>query len=444
MRNTRKNLATRIVPILIAVPLLIYAYASGPDPRHTGAPGDQTCTACHLGSPLNPTANGLRIDAGGTTYTPGETKRIQVVFNVQSAVYGFQATVRPVSNLANGQAGALQPISGDSTVFVQCENGRPTPCPANAPVQFIEHNRPRAQGTFQFDWVAPATDIGPVRIYAAGNSANGNGQNTGDRIYTATLELTPAAAQQKPAISQNGVLDVWTGRPLVTSGTWLTIYGTLLSTATREWAGSDFTNNQGPTSLDGVGVNIGGKPAIMRYVSPGQLNVQAPMDLPASGPVNVEVVNAAGTSSAQTVTVSKTAPVLLTSTLFNVGGRQYAAALYPDFVTYVGREGLVPGVVSRPAKPGDTIILLGIGFGSTNPAIPAGQIVTQLAPISSSLRILFGQTQADVAYAGLAPNFVGLYQFNVVVPNVDNGDVQLNVELDGQRVDQTLYLTVQR
>jgi hypothetical protein len=45
--------------------------------------------------------------------------------------------------------------------------------------------------TFSFDWVAPSTNIGNVTFYYAGNAANGNGTNSGDRIYTGSQEVTP-------------------------------------------------------------------------------------------------------------------------------------------------------------------------------------------------------------------------------------------------------------
>ena len=49
-----------------------------------------------------------------------------------------------------------------------------------------------------------------------------------------------------------------------------------------------------------------------------------------------------------------------------------------------------------------------------------------------------------MAYKGLAPNYVGLYQFNVVVPNVASSDsVRLVFTLAGQDVSQTLFLPVQ-
>jgi uncharacterized protein (TIGR03437 family) len=60
------------------------------------------------------------------------------------------------------------------------------------------------------------------------------------------------------------------------------------------------------------------------------------------------------------------------------------------------------------------------------------------------LAIRFGQTPAATTFAGLAPGFVGLYQFNFVVPDVPDGDVQINVSVNGVPLSQTLFLTVRR
>jgi uncharacterized protein (TIGR03437 family) len=47
-------------------------------------------------------------------------------------------------------------------------------------------------------------------------------------------------------------------------------------------------------------------------------------------------------------------------------------------------------------------------------------------------------------YAGLAPGIVGLYQFNVVVPNVaPSNTVPVSVSLKGNVSTQTLYTAVQ-
>jgi uncharacterized protein (TIGR03437 family) len=56
----------------------------------------------------------------------------------------------------------------------------------------------------------------------------------------------------------------------------------------------------------------------------------------------------------------------------------------------------------------------------------------------------FGGTQVTPAYYGLAPTFVGLYQFNVVVPlSIANSDaVPLTFNVGGNTGSQTLFTAV--
>jgi len=94
---------------------------------------------------------------------------------------------------------------------------------------------------------------------------------------------------------------------------------------------------------------------------------------------------------------------------------------------------LIPGVPFQPAKPGDSITAYGIGFGAVTPAIAPGVVVGGQNSIPN-LTISFGATPATLTYAGLAPGNIGLYQFNITVPQVANGDYQINVIVDGCRV----------
>jgi uncharacterized protein (TIGR03437 family) len=105
-------------------------------------------------------------------------------------------------------------------------------------------------------------------------------------------------------------------------------------------------------------------------------------------------------------------------------------ALFQNGVTFVGNSGLIPGVPFQPAKPGDSITAYGIGFGAVTPAIAPGVVVGGQNSIPN-LTISFGATPATLTYAGLAPGNIGLYQFNITVPQVANGDYQINVIVDG-------------
>jgi uncharacterized protein (TIGR03437 family) len=71
--------------------------------------------------------------------------------------------------------------------------------------------------------------------------------------------------------------------------------------------------------------------------------------------------------------------------------------------------------------------------------------VSQSNQLVGALQIFLGGTQAQVSYAGLAPSFVGLYQFNVVVPASlpANNLTPLTFTLGGTAGTQTLYTAVQ-
>jgi len=182
--------------VVVGVPLALYAYASGPPARSTGAPGEQTCSqsGCHVGTAVNSTNGAVQIAySGGTSYVPGERGKFTVTITDRTTRqrWGFQASARLASNLQNGQAGSLIAVSGTE---VQCEDGRTLPCRETAAVQFINHSAASTQNTFEFEWTAPAAGAGNVQVFVASNAANGDGGRSGDRIYTANITLTPQAS----------------------------------------------------------------------------------------------------------------------------------------------------------------------------------------------------------------------------------------------------------
>ena len=141
--------------------------------------------------------------------------------------------------------------------------------------------------------------------------------------------------------------------------------------------------------------------------------------------------------------MNQTQAGLLAPSSFIVNGKQYVTALLSDG-SFALPENAIAGVASRPAMVGETVLIYGVGFGPVTPGFTAGTIVTADNSLTTKPQFLFGNTSATLAYDGLAPSFTGLYQFNVVVPNVNtNNAVPISFNLGGVPGSQTLYIAVQ-
>jgi len=227
---------------------------------------------------------------------------------------------------------------------------------------------------------------------------------------------------------------------VISSGSWMSIYGCVLAPTTRIWRDpEEIINDKLPTSLDGVSVKVNGKSAAVWYISPGQLNVQVPTDT-TEGSVKVEVAGPAGQGTVN-ATLRRYSPSF---SLFDPEGGKYLAAAHLDWV-YVGKARLFgEAAATRPAKPGDIVQLFGTGFGPTNPAVPAGQVFRGAALLAdpSQLSVKIGNVAAQVQFAGLTG--AGLYQINVIIPDVPAGDQAVVATIAGNNTQTGKYLTIER
>jgi len=246
-----------------------------------------------------------------------------------------------------------------------------------------------------------------------------------------------------PAISSGGVVSAssFGAFTSVSPGSWIEIYGSNLAGGTRSWAGSDFNGINAPVSLDGTSVMIGGKSAFIDYISPLQVNALVSSDTPL-GAQQMTITTAQGVSAAYNITVNAVEPGLLAPPSFKVGGVQYAVAIFSDGA-YALPTGAIAGLNSRPAKPGDVLVLYGVGFGSVTPSSPAGQIVQQQNALAQPFQMAVGGVTANVPYDGLAPSYTGLYQFNLTVPAIAaNNAAPLTFKLNGVAGTQTMAIAV--
>jgi uncharacterized protein (TIGR03437 family) len=260
-------------------------------------------------------------------------------------------------------------------------------------------------------------------------------------VHFMATAILPCSVPQPVVASVNSAGD-FGGSTTFAPGSWLEIKGSNLAQSTRQWTGSDFSGSNAPTSLDGVTVTIDGNKAFVAYISPTQINVQAPADT-ATGNVPVTVSTSACSSGTITAAEAAIAPGLLAPSSFKANGTQYLVALFPDNVTYVGNANLIPGVPFRPAAPGDIVTAYGIGFGPVTPAVSPG-VVTGAANSIPNLSVSFGTTPATIDYAGLAPGALGEYQFTFHVPSVADGDYPIVFQVGTAKVPQTVYLTVHK
>jgi uncharacterized protein (TIGR03437 family) len=249
-------------------------------------------------------------------------------------------------------------------------------------------------------------------------------------VDSSTAILTLAAGG--PVITQ--VLTVANQSSTIAPNTFVEIHGTNLAPAghTRAWQGSDFTNSQLPVQLDTVTATVNGRSGYVEYISPTQVNILTPPDA-LQGTVQVLMSSGGVNSAPFPVLAQPIAPAF-----FVFPGSPYVAAEHTNG-SYLGPASLFPGVT--PAKPGETVVLYGSGFGPTVPPVVSGSLA-QSGILPTPPVIIIGGIAATVQFAGLV--VPGEFQFNVVVPaSVPDGDNTITAVYGGLSTQSGLLLTVQ-
>jgi len=250
-----------------------------------------------------------------------------------------------------------------------------------------------------------------------------------------------------PSLSDGGVqtAGAFGGYKIAAPGSYLELFGTNLTDTTLDWSNA-FTNLTAPTSLGGVSVTVGGQRAFIAFVSPTQVNVQVPATVSINPNLSVVLTSKGQTTAAASIAVRRVYGGMLAPASFKVGDKQFVYASKGNTGTIVS-NGTIPGIAAAPARPGETLVFFGSGFGDMSPfsiAI-AGQIPSGLGRLQFPATVKIGGIDAEVLFGGVVPPFVGLYQFNIVVPpDAPSGDLLMEITQNNLPIAQTLYLPVQR
>ena len=140
----KKNIFITQVALILAVPLLLFAYASNPPLALTGAPGEGTCGSCHGAVTAG---TGVTVTFPGMTYTPGGTA-VSLTAGITGGNGGFELSTRISSS--NAQAGSL--TAGTNSAVN-----------TSGSVQYLAHTA--MAPSWPFTWTPPATNVGNVVLY---------------------------------------------------------------------------------------------------------------------------------------------------------------------------------------------------------------------------------------------------------------------------------------
>ncbi len=232
--------------------------------------------------------------------------------------------------------------------------------------------------------------------------------------FLAISALAAAALAQTPVVQTGSVLNAasFDRTQVVTPGSLVSIFGTELAAGLQQADSIPLSN-----SLGGVTVSFNGIPAPILFVSQGQINAQLPWNVlgqsgTLSGTVNVVVTRGTVSSQPAQVQVGPFSPGIF-STQFGVG-QAIAINLNGSLAAAAGS---IQGLTTEPAAIGSTIIILATGMGAVDVPIASGaNSVDALRTNTTRPEVLIGGIPAAVAFSGLAPQFVGVNQLNVVVP----------------------------
>ena len=324
-------------------------------------------------------------------------------------------TVIPSTPAASGVSPAS--VTEGAAAFTLTVNGA-----YFTPASTVLWNRSALATTFVS--TARVTAVVPANLVAAAGNVSITVSNPGGLISQAAsfvVAAAPPPAPPTPAVTSGGVVNAFSSLPSIAPGTLISIYGTNLAAADGRSTATPL-----PTSLNGTSVSINGIPAPLLFVSATQINAQAPLETPL-GTAALVVQNGALKSASVKVDVRAAAPGILALP----GGSHALAVNYPGGALNASQNPVHPGEYAVVYLTGQGLVDRPVASGAEAPANP-------LSLPLAAVRAKLGGIPAEVAFAGLAPGFVGLLQINLLVPDIAGGEQALEVTVGGAAANPTV------
>ncbi len=402
----------------------------------------------------------------GQSYVYDEAGRLTRVVYPQGGGIGY--TYDDADNLLRSVLLSLPPAPSDVSATRLSETQARVSWPATQGATGYVIER-RTEGSGQWQQIAT---VGPDATQFIDTTLQA-GTNYYYRIAANSSDGTSAYSKQagfgtlgSPQISTNGIKNGagFAVQPLA-PGSVISIFGPNLGLAPTDFGGvAPIFEVAGapplPNALGDYSVTIDGIPAPLFFVgrgegaSQGQINAQIPWS---ARPGTREVV----VSHTVDGNVLESDPYMLDIAsvgpgIFTFAGDANAPAIAvavnysppnSDVIpsSVAAPEGTFPNFPAQPAARGGLIILYATGLGPVSPPATNGADSSDaLRSTTIPLSVYIGNAKAEVPFSGLTPQFPGVNQLNVIIPQaVVPGDaVPIRIEQGGVSSQDNVVIAV--
>lgn len=222
-------------------------------------------------------------------------------------------------------------------------------------------------------------------------------QFTLEGVPAAELSVT-ASALGRPFLAAANVTNAASFAAGLTPFALQSVFGANLAAGARVTPGLPW-----PGRVNGVSVEVNGRPQPLVFVSDSQINFYLADQL-SGATAQVEILSPLGSSGLVSVPVRPLAPAVFFS-------------------------GVNEGAILRR---GDFLEVYGTGFGAL---LTRDNLRVTQVPVEATIN----GVAAEVSYAGQAPGFEGLYQVNVRIPAGASGVLRLRLRADGVESNEVSY-----